>query len=85
VRPDLYIPERLEAVVFKALSKNREDRHQSMAELTRDLDTAIPRAGKSQVLRTDFPTMPQSEMISQLHLLLNSHRFTGWQLPHLCF
>lgn len=61
VRPDLYIPERLEAVVFKALSKNREDRHQSMAELTRDLDTAIPRAGKSQVLRTDFPTMPQSE------------------------
>lgn len=61
VRPDLYIPERLEAVVFKALSKNRDDRHQSMAELTRDLETAIPRAGKSQVLRTDFPTMPQSE------------------------
>lgn len=61
VRPDLYIPERLEAVVFKALSKNREDRHQSMAELTRDLDTAIPRAGKSQVLRTDFPTMPKSD------------------------
>ena len=61
VRPDLYIPERLEAVVFKALAKNREDRHQSMAELTRDLETAIPRAGKSQVLRTDFPTMPQSE------------------------
>lgn len=61
VRPDLYIPERLEAVVFKALSKDRADRHQSMAELTRDLDTAIPRAGKSQVLRTDFPTMPQTE------------------------
>ncbi|CAN5199288.1 hypothetical protein BH11CYA1_BH11CYA1_27870 [soil metagenome] len=61
VRPDLYIPERLEAVVFKALSKDRADRQQSMAELTRDLDTAIPRAGKSQVLRTDFPTMPQSE------------------------
>jgi hypothetical protein len=32
-----------------------------MAELTRDLETAIPRAGKSQVLRTDFPTMPQSD------------------------
>ena len=61
VRPDLYIPERLEAVVFKALAKDRDDRHQSMAELTRDLETAIPRAGKSQVLRTDFPTMPQSE------------------------
>jgi len=61
VRPDLYIPERLEAVVFKALAKDRADRHQSMAELTRDLETAIPRAGKSQVLRTDFPAMPQSE------------------------
>jgi serine/threonine protein kinase len=61
VRPDLYIPERLEAVVFKALAKDRADRHQSMAELTRDLETAIPRAGKSQVLRTDFPTMPQSD------------------------
>ncbi|MBS1989553.1 MAG: serine/threonine protein kinase [Cyanobacteria bacterium SZAS LIN-3] len=58
IRPDLYIPERLEAVVFKALAKNPADRHQTMAELTRDLDTAIPRAGKSQVLRTDFPTMP---------------------------
>jgi len=58
IRPDLYIPERLEAVVFKALSKDPADRHQTMAELTRDLDTAIPKAGKSQVLRTDFPTMP---------------------------
>lgn len=61
VRPDLYIPERLEAVVFKALAKNPADRHQTMAELTRDLDTAIPRAGKSQVLRTDFPTMPSDD------------------------
>ncbi len=61
VRPDLYIPERLEAVVFKALAKDPADRHQTMAELTRDLDTAIPRAGKSQVLRTDFPTMPTDD------------------------
>ncbi len=58
IRPDLYIPERLEAVVFKAMAKNPSDRHQTMAELTRDLDTAIPRAGKSQVLRADFPKMP---------------------------
>jgi len=58
IRPDLYIPERLEAVVFKALAKDPADRQQTMAELTRDLDTAIPRAGKSQVLRTDFPIMP---------------------------
>jgi serine/threonine-protein kinase len=55
VRPDLYIPERLEAVVFKALAKDPADRHQSMAELTRDLETAIPRPGKSAVLRSDAP------------------------------
>jgi serine/threonine-protein kinase len=58
IRPDLYIPERLEAVVFKAMAKDPAERHQTMAELTRDLDTAIPRAGKSQIMRTDFPTMP---------------------------
>ena len=58
IRPDLYIPERLEAVIFKAMAKSPDDRHQTMAELSRDLETAIPKAGKSQVLRTDFPTMP---------------------------
>jgi eukaryotic-like serine/threonine-protein kinase len=51
-RPDLYIPERLEHVVFKALAKNREDRHQSMEELSQDLNLSIPRPGRSQVLRT---------------------------------
>jgi eukaryotic-like serine/threonine-protein kinase len=51
-RPDLYIPERLEAVVFKALSKDRNDRHQSMDHLRADLETAIPRPGRSEVLRS---------------------------------
>lgn len=60
-RPDLYIPERIEAVVFKALAKDPANRHQTMSELCRDLDTAIPKPGKSQVLRTDFPTMPGEE------------------------
>lgn len=60
-RPDLYIPERLEAVIWKAMAKDPASRHQSMAELCRDLETAIPKPGKSQVLRTDFPTMPGSE------------------------
>jgi hypothetical protein len=77
IRPDLYIPERLEAVVFKAMAKSPDDRHQTMAELTRDLDTAIPRAGKSQVLRTDFPTMPdltgrgeaQTGLLSRMSLM----------------
>lgn len=52
VRPDLYIPERLEAVVFKALQKNPGDRHQSMADLERDLELAIPKPGRSTALRT---------------------------------
>lgn len=52
VRPDLYIPERVEAVILKALAKNPADRHQSMEQLVNDLDFAIPRPGRSQVLRT---------------------------------
>jgi serine/threonine protein kinase len=51
-RPDLYIPERLEQVIFKALAKDPNDRHQTMEELKVDLELAIPRPGKSQVLRT---------------------------------
>jgi serine/threonine protein kinase len=51
-RPDLYIPERLEAVIFKALAKNPADRHQTMQELKMDLEGAIPQPGRSQVLRT---------------------------------
>jgi serine/threonine-protein kinase len=51
-RPDLYIPERLESVVMRALSKTCEDRQQSMDELKVEIDMAIPRPGRSQVLRT---------------------------------
>jgi len=52
VRPDLYIPERLESVVFKALAKDPAHRHQSMEELMTDLKYAIPRPGRSEILRT---------------------------------
>lgn len=52
VRPDLYIPERVEAVILKALAKRPEDRHQSMEHLVNELELAIPRPGRSQVLRT---------------------------------
>jgi serine/threonine-protein kinase len=51
-RPDLYIPERLEAVIMKALSKDPKDRHESMDHLRNELEMAIPRAGRSQILRT---------------------------------
>lgn len=46
-RPDLYIPERVEQVIFKALSKNPDDRQQSMKQLATEIDMAIPKRGKS--------------------------------------
>jgi serine/threonine protein kinase len=58
IRPDLYIPARLEQVVFKALAKDPNDRHQSMDELRQDLELAIPRPGSSQALRTADPKIP---------------------------
>ena len=51
-RPDLFIPERLESIVFKALAKNPDDRQQSMEELMVELQGAIPRAQCSELLRT---------------------------------
>jgi serine/threonine-protein kinase len=44
IRPDLYIPERLESVVLKAMAKDPASRHQSMAELERDLEVAVPKS-----------------------------------------
>ncbi|MBU6452486.1 MAG: protein kinase [Cyanobacteria bacterium REEB67] len=85
IRPDLYIPERLEAVVFKAMAKSPADRHQTMAELTRDLETAIPRAGKSQVLRADFPTMPDlSEKKKEKVSLVSKMGLMHWVLVAAC-
>ena len=57
-RPDLYIPERLEAIIFKALSKDPEHRPSTMDELKTDLEMAIPRPGRSQVLRTSPVPQP---------------------------
>ncbi|HEY9786631.1 MAG TPA: protein kinase [Candidatus Obscuribacterales bacterium] len=57
-RPDLYIPERLEAVVMRALSKLPDDRQQSMEELKLELELAIPRPGRSVVLRAQEQPSP---------------------------
>ncbi len=46
VRPDLYIPERLERVVMKALSKKPEERQQTMEQLRAELLDADPRPKK---------------------------------------
>jgi serine/threonine-protein kinase len=51
IRPDLYIPERIEQVVMKAMAKDPADRHQNMDELREDLENAIPKPGRSSALR----------------------------------
>ncbi len=58
VRPDLYIPERVEQVVMRALSKDPYQRPQTMAELAQDLQFSIPRPGQSQQLRTVIEPPP---------------------------
>lgn len=52
VRPDLYIPERVEQIIMKAMAKSPADRFPSMEHLVQELDLAIPKPGRSQVLRT---------------------------------
>ncbi len=57
MRPDLFIPERVEAVVLKALSKDPEQRPQTMSELANDLRMAIPRPDRG-FLRAAIPADP---------------------------
>lgn len=57
VRPDLFIPERVEAVVLKALSKELDARPQTMGELANDLRQAIPRPDRG-FLRAAIPADP---------------------------
>ncbi|MBX9695036.1 MAG: protein kinase, partial [Cyanobacteria bacterium] len=60
VRPDLYIPERVERVIMRALEKKPEARFDTMEQLASELELAIPRPGRSQVLRT-APLEPEAE------------------------
>lgn len=69
VRPDLYIPERVEAVVRKALSKKPEERHQTMAALRQDLNFCVPRPGQNPNLRS----MPVPEF--------QTEKKTNWVVP----
>jgi serine/threonine protein kinase len=52
VRPDLYIPEKVEQAVMRALSKRVEDRQPSMAILKQDLTFAVPHPGQNPNLRS---------------------------------
>ncbi len=51
VRPDLYIPEKLESVIFKAMAKDPMQRLHSMEEFEQELKFAIPKPGRSATLR----------------------------------
>jgi serine/threonine protein kinase len=57
IRPDIYIPERLEQVVFRAMAKDPAKRHQSMEELRADLEYAIPKPGRNSSLRSTHASM----------------------------
>ncbi|HEY9683129.1 MAG TPA: protein kinase [Oculatellaceae cyanobacterium] len=60
-RPDLYLPERLEQVVMKALAKDLKERYERMEELKRDLESAVPRSGYSVGLRNaELTVVPDS-------------------------
>jgi serine/threonine-protein kinase len=52
VRPDLFLPEKFEEVVMRALSKQPHARQQNMSELAQDLRFSIPRAGQTPNLKT---------------------------------
>ncbi len=64
IRPDIYIPERLQSVVFKAMSKEPAQRHQTMDELREDLEKAIPKPARPSTLRQVEPFKAAEEVVS---------------------
>lgn len=69
-KPDLFIPEKLELVVMRALAKKPHDRPQTMAQLAQDLQFSIPKAGQTPNLRTHEVMMLEPEPDKK-----------GWLLP----
>jgi len=61
IRNDLYIPERLETVIFKALSKDPNHRYSTMEQLRNDLQMAMPRPGRNPTLRSTLQETPAKE------------------------
>ncbi len=71
-RPDLYIPERVERVIMKALEKKPDARFATMEQLAQELELAIPRPGRSQVLRTaPLEAEVQKESVDISKLFMN--------------
>ena len=65
-RPDIYIPERLEAVVMKALAKDPANRQQTMKELAAELQASVPRKTEALNLRSKIEPARQSAKKNQL-------------------
>ena len=70
VRPDLYVHEKVEQVVMRALSKQPHDRQQSMAELAQDLRFAIPKPGQTPNLRVISEPPPSEVQPSSFNWLI---------------
>lgn len=71
VRPDLFIPDKLEQVVMRCLAKKPHERPQTMAQLAQDLQFSIPRPGQTPNLRTHEVLMLEPE----------PERKGGWVVP----
>ena len=73
-RPDLYIPERLEAVVMKALAKLPQDRFASMAEMKAAMEAALPGRLQTEPLASAFranaPATKTEKPLAKLALIV---------------
>lgn len=65
VRPDLFIPEPMQAILYKTLEKDPNARYQSMADLKRDLDVLLDgmsgRPNSVGVKQRDLPGLSKLE------------------------
>jgi serine/threonine-protein kinase len=62
-RPDLYIPDELTEILFKAMEKEPEKRYQSMAELKRDLENFNAKLlGKPSGSQANLPRLKSREV-----------------------
>jgi serine/threonine-protein kinase len=71
VRPDLFIPDKLEQVTMRALAKSPHARQQSMSELAQDLQFSVPRAGQTPNLKAhELLPLPEEEETKSANWLL---------------
>jgi eukaryotic-like serine/threonine-protein kinase len=74
VRSDLFIPDKVEQVVNRAMAKQPHARQQSMAELAQDLRFSIPRPGQT-------PSLKAHEILVELPDPDESTDRPAWMMP----